>query len=220
MSDEIGFIRVIVSEPEDDLPRLVYADWLEENDYAHAARFIRGQIAGELSTLPLSWLSRYEPILGVMAHRCRMMAEKGRAAARAPNGLVLEFRRGFVASITCTAEEWLGGLHEALYWSPKCVRCEGWGGVKVEGPASAYQMSRICPDCAGTGDNPRPCPPTAQPVTEVRLTTLPSAHVREFNALRPWVRPVGWGGDIMNSFAAEWPGITFTLPESARAAST
>jgi uncharacterized protein (TIGR02996 family) len=39
--------ETILANPADDLPRLVYADWLEEHGVAERAEFIRAQIAGD-----------------------------------------------------------------------------------------------------------------------------------------------------------------------------
>jgi uncharacterized protein (TIGR02996 family) len=39
------FLRAICANPADDAPRLVYADWLEENGAEERAEFIRVQIA-------------------------------------------------------------------------------------------------------------------------------------------------------------------------------
>lgn len=43
MTTAIDFMRAILSEPAADVPRLVYADWLEENGDAARAEFIRVQ---------------------------------------------------------------------------------------------------------------------------------------------------------------------------------
>ena len=53
MSDDDGFLATIIAHPEDDAPRLVYADWLEERgDEVSVARseFIRVQC--ELAAYP------------------------------------------------------------------------------------------------------------------------------------------------------------------------
>jgi uncharacterized protein (TIGR02996 family) len=42
--DEIAFIASIKANPEDDMPRLVFADWLEENGQSERAEFIRVSI--------------------------------------------------------------------------------------------------------------------------------------------------------------------------------
>ena len=39
----VGFLRAIIEHPEDDTPRLIYADWLEENGDPDRAEFIRVQ---------------------------------------------------------------------------------------------------------------------------------------------------------------------------------
>ena len=38
MSDEDAFLRAILSNPKDDAPRLVYADWLDERGDEHSSR--------------------------------------------------------------------------------------------------------------------------------------------------------------------------------------
>jgi uncharacterized protein (TIGR02996 family) len=42
--DEEGFFRTILDHPDDDTPRLVYADWLEERGRSERAEYIRVQI--------------------------------------------------------------------------------------------------------------------------------------------------------------------------------
>jgi|GEM_PF-7105503 len=44
MHDEEDFLRVIISSPDEDTPRLVFADWLEETGDHDRAAFIRLQI--------------------------------------------------------------------------------------------------------------------------------------------------------------------------------
>jgi uncharacterized protein (TIGR02996 family) len=41
---ETAFLRTILADPDDDAPRLVYADWLDENGDADRAEFIRLQV--------------------------------------------------------------------------------------------------------------------------------------------------------------------------------
>ena len=43
MSDEEGFLQTIIANPDDDAPRLVYSDWLEDHGYLDRAEFIRVQ---------------------------------------------------------------------------------------------------------------------------------------------------------------------------------
>jgi uncharacterized protein (TIGR02996 family) len=44
MSDRDALLRAICENPDDDAPRLIYADWLDEHDDPRQAEFIRVQI--------------------------------------------------------------------------------------------------------------------------------------------------------------------------------
>src|SRR5262245_21506431 len=48
--DDSDFMRSIIESPDDDAPRLVYADWLEEHGQTDRSAFIRVQC--ELARLP------------------------------------------------------------------------------------------------------------------------------------------------------------------------
>ena len=50
MSDRDAFLAAICAQPDEDTPRLVFADYLEENDEASLAAFIRAQV--ELARTP------------------------------------------------------------------------------------------------------------------------------------------------------------------------
>ena len=95
MDDREALLRAAVASPDDDLPRLVYADWLEEHDDPGQAAFVRAQC--ELAATP-AW----EPF----AVRCRakrpewVTGRPWRYALPAVDGRLLEwhpesgFRRG------------------------------------------------------------------------------------------------------------------------------
>ncbi len=44
MNDEAALLAAIVADPREDTPRLVFADWLDENGQPERAEFIRGSI--------------------------------------------------------------------------------------------------------------------------------------------------------------------------------
>ena len=49
MTEQLAFVQAICTEPADDTPRLVYADWLQENDQperAESGRHPRSDLAG------------------------------------------------------------------------------------------------------------------------------------------------------------------------------
>src|SRR5262245_47579116 len=47
MTDHDALLRAICEYPRDDLPRLVYADWLDEHGEPERAAFIRTDIAAD-----------------------------------------------------------------------------------------------------------------------------------------------------------------------------
>ena len=42
--DQQALLRAIIKNPDEDTPRLMYADWLEEHDEPYRAKFIRAQL--------------------------------------------------------------------------------------------------------------------------------------------------------------------------------
>jgi len=148
-----------------------------------------------------------------------------------------EFRRGFVESLSCTAADWLAHANP-VYWHEKqrvpCEACDGRGYIEIDcrlkggpefGPERVYiepPLSSVrhgCQACGGdvirygTGTVPRPCPPTAQPVTEVRLTSLPP----ELLDRKDWGRvtvPVLDATSRDNAFTCDrFPGVTFRVTD-------
>lgn len=57
MTDREGLLRGVSENPDDDAPRLVYADWLDEHGDARQAEFIRVQI--QLAQVPESERARH-----------------------------------------------------------------------------------------------------------------------------------------------------------------
>jgi uncharacterized protein (TIGR02996 family) len=50
VTDEAAFLAAIIERPDDDVPRLVFADWLDEHGQPERAEFVRVQV--ELAALP------------------------------------------------------------------------------------------------------------------------------------------------------------------------
>jgi uncharacterized protein (TIGR02996 family) len=107
LSQDDAFLHDIIENAADNTPRLVYADWLDEHGNAERAEFIRLQI--EHARLdaddPRRWdLSKREETL-LKAHGTAWMqnltdwAREGRCW----------FRRGFVAEVTATVDQFLDG---------------------------------------------------------------------------------------------------------------
>ncbi len=107
MPDADAFLRAIIENPDDDTPRLVYADWLDENGDPERAEFIRVQIAMERD--------RDEPhVRQARAARERELLNRcGRTwvpPAAGPAGTA--FRRGFVERIHTEARTFVAEADE------------------------------------------------------------------------------------------------------------
>jgi uncharacterized protein (TIGR02996 family) len=87
-----AFVRAILETPEDDAPRLVYADWLDEQGDETRAEFIRAQIA--LARMPADRAKRHKLSKRVAellkAHREEWVRPLTRGAHQ-----FVHFRRGF-----------------------------------------------------------------------------------------------------------------------------
>src|SRR5262249_49189412 len=91
-----GFLEAILARPDDDAPRLVFADWLEEQGDADRAEFIRVQI--ERTRLP-EWDARQLHLLLRERALLEQHAQKWRKELPSIQGITWkEFRRGFVAT--------------------------------------------------------------------------------------------------------------------------
>lgn len=166
MTPDAGFLRSVLAAPDDDTPRLVYADWLSEHGREDRAVFIRAQChnPGEPAPFALGQSLRYTPespqkqIMGWLDS----LGVRGGA-----------FRRGFVEYLTLPAAAWLAHADAVL---------------------------------------------AAQPVREVRLTTLPPADwvIQQVAAGKALPPVAGVYADYLEMHRAAldgaWPGITFTLP--------
>lgn len=101
MSDEAALLHAIHANPDDDTPRLVYADWLDENGQPERAEFIRLQV--RLDAIP-SWNDERERIRGreselLRAHRAAGAAELGIFDLEKFD---IRFERGFLEVLFCT----------------------------------------------------------------------------------------------------------------------
>lgn len=113
-----GFLADILANPDDDTPRLIYADWLEDQGQKAEADFIRVQCT--LFALPLSnparprlldeqssaWLAMKPPLYPEIPY-----PRDGGFAAEIDGGVELRdpkviFRRGFVHTVRCTLDAW------------------------------------------------------------------------------------------------------------------
>ncbi len=205
MTTHPGFLAAIIAEPHEDVHRLVYADWLEEQGEADRAEFIRVQCELEAKRprnpfVPeemgrLEYLSKRERELIILLMKTENIpfaindSYSGdgiyvTVPAESSTFAVRVYTRGFVSDITCTAANWL--VHADTLTA-------------------------------------------AQPIERVTLTTWPEMHRSPQGTFKGDHRVTMFVSDkkyhaayvpqpTPNEVActillnAEWPRITFTLP--------
>jgi uncharacterized protein (TIGR02996 family) len=105
LSDQEALLASVLAEPEEDTPRLIYADWLEENGFSERAEFIRiqceiakweGTNRNQFQTARL--LMRCDALLKQYSHAWR---EELCQHLQVDPYLHLQFRRGFVEILGC-----------------------------------------------------------------------------------------------------------------------
>jgi uncharacterized protein (TIGR02996 family) len=114
MSLKDGFLRAIIESPDDDTPRLVYADWLEDHGDPPRAEFIRLQC--ELAHIPEDDERRPER----EARERELLARHETVWTGPLPGWVAhwEFRRGLVDRITLTPEALVAHGEEIFRHAP------------------------------------------------------------------------------------------------------
>lgn len=114
-------LKAVVASPDDDLPRLVAADWLEEHGEPERAEFIRVQIERAKADRPelavreqalwnnplLGWQWAVEACPSLAGFAFDTTAGSSLRAMRVNGAERVQFRRGFPFRIACTADEWL-----------------------------------------------------------------------------------------------------------------
>lgn len=284
MIGRTDFMAAIYAAPDDDVPRLVFADWLQEHGEEERGDFIRVQC--EMAAIPippdsetiglrssvreqklralLDWKKRYRKTYYVLrarerelleAHRyswtdgllgpdwkvCGLGDETGSVvveftrAGERTGVFALKFSRGFVAEVTCTAEDWLTRHEDLVRCWEKCGTCEGepLGACSFDSGKTTVYPS--CPTCSGKGRVPptMTCPKcnglgspglarcrkcldtgrvprsftTQQPIRKVTLTTEPNW------GMAGWPEyPDEHRLDATSVLLDRWPGIEFVLP--------
>lgn len=160
MTTEDALLAAVLAAPDDDVVRLVYADWLEENGKSERAEFIRVQC--ELAMVPVKTfgpdegkeelrhmnLKRRERDLWMppSAARTAVIRDLPTGFSVAPESWLFFppcaiIRRGFVSEVHCTLAEWCGG--------GECRTCSGRGHSLREDINGDYYT---CPTCRGTGE--------------------------------------------------------------------
>ena len=116
MPDEIAFLRTILEQPDDDAPRLVFADWLEEHGETPRAEFIRVQV--ELFRLPKNSPRRLE--LSARERELLDRHQRGWIAALGDWVREWDFARGLLEYVRVQAVDFI--RHGHLLFEKAAVR--------------------------------------------------------------------------------------------------
>lgn len=250
MDDLNSLLKAIITNPDDDLARLAFADRLDEFadsfggqerlNAQRRAEFIRFQVAfakiaePEYQCVgPLAGGVTKRHHAGGTCIRCTddahcLYHEQERVEKNYQNAFFFfsgmknrTYRRGFVEKWRGTAAEWLK-VHKDLFWHPDqtaevdCPACGGAGSVTTD----PKRVGKRCRDCRGAGKltKPRPCPHTAEPLREVKLTTDMGLALLDADVSAPGFLDTF---DLSNTnrcaewralWTRKWPGLAISSP--------
>jgi uncharacterized protein (TIGR02996 family) len=135
MSMHDAFMADIVANPDDDTPRLVYADWLEDNGDPERAAFIRAQC--RLAAMGRYELERYD-LEGELDALLKKNARRWlKPLAKITSNV--EFRRGFPHRFALPAAKFVEKGEEVFSAAP--TLCE----YRVLKPKEAWDEMLACP---------------------------------------------------------------------------
>ncbi len=207
MNHHEAFLAEIIAHPEEDAPRLIFADWLDEHGEESRGEFIRVQCVLARDFDQYEQAPRAEPLRRrerelLESHKNAWLPLPSNNNVRNNRAGFLDggdqgeftFRRGFVESIICTAAAWLKHAGALTAAAPiREVRLTTWPAIEN----IPYGVSRLISAVAPA-------------FHEHRLVRVPSnkqvAVVRIEGSLDT-------GRATRELLAAEWPRITFHLPE-------
>ena len=186
MDDLDALLAEIIAHPEEDTPRLAYADCLDEQGADWYAQFIRDQIAGVPRAVLRSAVVPLEPLVGLVVGMDR---DAGLGTVVTGRGSVV-FRRGFADEVTCAAADWLRhGLDVRRLHPIVRVNLTTW-----------YPEYRV----EMTTGTPFVLTPHGDPLTDGSLLDGPRFGGRTYREAS------------CDALAACYPGVAFTLPEPFR----
>lgn len=129
VNEERSLMQVVLKNPFDDTPRLILADWYQDNDQAVRASFIRAQIlegssgnciCGARGPFHVCWTCKQFDVKNVSGISSMVFT-----------------RRGFIDEIRCTQADFIGR---------HCGRCWATPGFLTDGAGGSRE---VCPACKG-----------------------------------------------------------------------
>ncbi len=142
-NQEQAFLEAILECPDDDVPRLIFADWLDEYGDADRAEFIRVQCALAGKDLPLTRRAEFDRRQQLLLEQC------GEKWARPLRRLVhsWRFHRGFIDDIVVWNDRFLVAAKRIFRRAPirhLRIRFDPHGVAKpIAALAESEQLNRL-----------------------------------------------------------------------------
>ena len=212
-SDESAFLRAILADPDDDAPRLVFADWLDEHAQSERAEFIRVQCA-------LASLTDGDPAGPALRRRETELREAPVLKPLLPPGVTGTLQRGFLDEVAVDAEVCLrqgpGWLRDwplrrlgvtrltPTHFPEAVIRAIVVGkrlrGLSLAGGVSPASLASLlaAPELAGLRSVRLSCPPTLAAGQAEVLASLPRLEELNLEVNR-------LGAEVVRDLVA-WPG--------------
>ena len=146
LTDGQRLLRRILECPEDDAPRLIYSDWLEEQGEEERAKFIRCSIAKPAQPLLAESFNAWNKWL--TESFWRHVVDEGFTWGN------IKWDRGFISSVRLTCEAFVGGPCTHCHGARSCNQCGGTG--RIEGVAMELFERHPITDVKLVDKNPHP----------------------------------------------------------------
>lgn len=136
---ESEFLRDIIANKKDNTPRLIYADWLDENNQEDRANYIRLQV--EKSTIvpchSYKDMGLLRPVGACYCRYCVISLESQALFIKYQRdwienlggilGISLKLERGFISKIHMSAKQWMESYEKIVDSYPiEVIELHGW----------------------------------------------------------------------------------------------
>lgn len=177
MSTRDALLKAVLASPDDDLPRLAFADHLDElaGGSSPRAELIRFMCHYKNSYAETGGRTDLVSMFGIPVHEW---------FPKLPASVNAVVSRGFISEIHCTLADWCGG---------RCDVCDGSGGIREHLPDGGFRVP-LCERCGGQGRTAGIGPRLVRehPVRVVTLTDRDLADDRYFTDLNPEYQTQWW----------------------------
>lgn len=122
MGDRAALLQNVLRDPDDDVARLVFADWLEENGHSEMAKYIRNEVAAKSRTYFVrkmnKWAVDTQSSARSVTHMLSVETELLEETRSKECLLVVGFSRGFISHVELTFEDFMRQFHWLYLFQP------------------------------------------------------------------------------------------------------